>query len=612
MGSWQAPSSGPNRALAGLQVLRNRARDAVRNEWQAGAALRVNVSNLIGTGIVPRPVTQDEKQKERISAAWSTWTESADADGICDYYGMQSLAARSIKEGGEVFIRVRPRRAGFGVPVQFQLLEPEMVPLLDADNWPYMPQGNKMRQGIEFDRMGQRVAYWVYKEHPGDNFSGTVSQTDLLRIPAEFIRHVFKPLRIGQIRGVPSGAGNLAKLRVVTDFDDTVLARQHTANLFTGFVTKNSATPDGLDPVTGRAVEYDLDGAPLASLEPGSMQELLPGEDVKFANPPDAGSNYADFMRWQVMGLSAGEGIPYELLTGDLKDVSDRAIRIILNEFHRACEQEQWQVLIPGICKWVYTQWVKYTYLAGQLSRKDAEIRVEWAPQAWAYVHPVQDVQGKKLEINLGLKSRTQVITERGDDPQKVDAERAADRQREIELELIADPNAEPPADPAQVATVERTKAETQKARAEADLLVAKARREGVEGEAMANRASAAILADQAQAKLREAQADLAMTEAAAIKARGDYEQAEHAARLAELAAADARASAESEARIATLEETARLAREEAAARASAQVEADQFVAEQRQLVLQAERTRADIALLEKQAAEAGLAELLG
>jgi lambda family phage portal protein len=612
MGSWNAPSSGPNRAMAGLQTLRNRSRDAIRNEWQAAAAVRVRVANLIGTGIVPRPDTKDEAQKERITAAWTAFTKLADADGLLDYYGMQSLATRSIDEGGEVFIRARPRRAnsGYGVPVQFQLLEPEMVPLFDADSWPYMPQGNKIRQGVEFNRVGQRVAYWCYKEHPGDEISGAVSMQDLLRIPAEFIRHVFKPLRIGQIRGVPSPANGLAKLRVVTDFDDAVLARQHTANLFTGFVKKLAPTGDGIDPISGRAIDYDEEGAPMASLEPGTMQELLPGEDVVFADPPDAGTGYGEFMRWQLMGLSAGDGIPYELLTGDLKDVSDRTIRIILNEFHRACEQEQWQIIIPGMCDWVYAQWVKYAYLSGGLSKRDAQIGVTWSPHAWAFVHPVQDVQGKQLEIEIGLKSRSQVISERGDDPQKVDAERAADKDRELDLGLTLpppDPNAEPPSNPAQE---EKTKAETDKVKAESALFAAKARRETTEADAMSARLRSEAARLDAETELFLAQSDLQVANTIAVEARAELDKAESAARLAELTAADARASAESEARIAALEDAANLAREDAARKADAQASADTFVAEQRDLVLQAERTRAAVAAAELEAARLGLEEL--
>lgn len=459
LGSWNPPASGPNRAIAKLQILRNRARDAVRNEWQASGALRVKVTNLIGTGITPRPTTTDETLKKKLTDLWNEFVPLADADGLLDYYGMQALAARCRSEAGELFLRVRPRRldSGYGVPFQIQMLEPEMCPLLDADNWPGMPQFNRMRQGVEFNRMGQRVAYWFYKEHPGDFFSGRIGQSDLIRVPAEFVKHVFKPLRIGQIRGVPDGATNIAPLRVVTDFNDAVLARQHTANLFTGFVKKNNPTAADIDPITGKAIEYDANGVPLASLEPGTMNELLPGEDVVFSKPPDAGTNYADFMRWQTLGLSAGEGVPYELLTGDLRDVSDRVLRVILNEFHRQCEQEQWHTIIPAICVWVRQQWIKYYRLAGRLSASDAEeaAKVTWSPQAWAYVHPVQDVQARKLEKEAGFRSRSDIIAERGYDAQEVDAERAADQQREIDLGLSF-----APVDPAEQAAAEREAAD--------------------------------------------------------------------------------------------------------------------------------------------------------
>lgn len=612
MGNWNAPASGPNKAIAGLQILRNRSRDAVRNEWQSSSALRVMVSNLIGTGIIPRPKTTDEAVKARLTELWDEWVKVADADGLLDYYGMQALATRCRREAGEVFLRARPRRPGFGmtVPVQIQLLEPEMVPLLDADSWPYLPKGNKIRQGVEFNNMGQRVAYWMYKEHPGDNFSGTIGQNDLLRIPAEFIKHVFKPLRIGQIRGVPEGSTNLAKLRVVTDFDDAVLARQHTANLFTGFLTKNAPTPDGIDPITGKAVEYDAEGAPMASLEPGSMQELLPGEGVTFANPPEAGTNYADYMRYQMLGISAGDGVPYELLTGDLKDVSDRALRVVLNEFQRFCEQEQWHTIIPGLCEWVRAQWVKYALLGGAMSMSDAVEagRTTWSPQRWRYIHPVQDVQGKQAEVEAGFRSRASVIAEMGEDAVAVDIERAADAQREIDLGLEfepVDPNQPVEPTPEEQAKVEQTNAET-------TLILAKAKRELTEGEAEAKRLEAAANKEEAEARLLVGKAALHRAEAKAVSAKAESDTAESVLRIAELTAAAARADAESEARVATLEAEAAAARENAERLATAHAEAEAFAREQRDLVLAAERTRAEVAALEREAAELGLAELRG
>lgn len=617
LGSWNPPASGPNRAISKLQILRNRSRDAVRNEWQAAGALRVKVTNIIGTGITPRPTTTDETLKKKLTDLWNEFVPLADADGLLDYYGMQALAARCRAEAGEVFLRARPRRleSGYGVPFQIQMLEPEMCPLLDADTWPGMPQFNRMRQGIEFNRMGQRIAYWFYKDHPGDFFSGRVGQQDLIRVSAEFVKHLFKPLRIGQIRGIPDATTNLAPLRVVTDFNDAVLARQHTANLFTGFVKKNGPTGSDIDPITGKAIEYDDNGTPLASMEPGTMQELLPGEDVVFADPPDAGTNYADFMRWQTLGLSAGEGVPYELLTGDLRDVSDRVLRVMLNEFHRQCEQEQWHTIIPGVCAWVRQQWVKYYVLAGKLNTGEAEdaAKVTWSPDAWKYTHPVQDIQALQLEVENGFRSRASVIAERGDDPQEVDSERKVDQEREIALGLSfepVDPNAQQPVDPQTQAATEKANAEKDKVKAEETLILAKARSELSVGDAEARRLSAVAAREEAEAKLLGVKSDLTVAEQIAVEAKAEYDRADADYRVKALAAAEARANAESEARIAALEETANLAREDARRKADAQAASDAFVAEQRDLVLKAERTRAEVAALEKEAAQIGLAEL--
>ena len=66
----------------------------------------------------------------------------------------------------------------------------------------------------------------------------------------------------------------------------------------------------------------------------------------------------------------------------------------------------------------------------------DAVAGAEHAPHGWAYIHPVQDVQGKALELENGLRSRSSVIGERGDDPDLVDEEIQADDLRQQELKI--------------------------------------------------------------------------------------------------------------------------------------------------------------------------------
>jgi lambda family phage portal protein len=448
MAGWRPSSAGPNRAAAGLQTIRNRARDAARNEWTAAAAERVWGTNLIGTGIIARPTTRNAKLKALYADIWASFCTQADADGVLDFYGLQTLAVESWRTAGEVFIRLRPRRTddGLRVPIQVQLLEADMVPILDADAWPGLPTGHRIRSGIELNRIGRRVAYWCYREHPADTFT-TASHADLVRVPADQMRHLFKPARPGQLRGLPASTPVIAKRRSAGNYDDAVLHRQELSNLYTGFVTRppEDAAPV-IDPATGEVSQPAAKDAPLIGLEPGMLQELAPGEDIKFTQPPDAGANYPHFMRQQHLGIAAGDGIPYELLTGDLRDISDRTLRVILNDFRRTCEQYQWQLIIPMMCQFVRDAVARAAVLAGELTAEQgAEFaRCTWHPHAWPYIHPTQDVQAKKMEKDAGLKSRAQLAAERGEDIEQIDAERAEDAARERRFKLT--PEAPSPA----------------------------------------------------------------------------------------------------------------------------------------------------------------------
>lgn len=446
LAGWRPSNAGPNRASAGLQTIRNRARDAARNEWTGAASERVWGTNLIGTGIIARPIARNAKLKALYTEIWDGFCAHADADGVLDFYGLQTLAVESWRTAGEVFVRMRPRRLddGLRIPLQIQLLEADMVPILDTDTWPGLPAGHRIRSGIELNRIGRRVAYWCYREHPADTLT-TAGHGDLVRIPADQMRHLFKPTRPGQLRGLPASTPIITKRRSAGNYDDAVLHRQELANLYTGFVTRPAeATAPVINPATGEVAAPGATAAPLVGLEPGLMQELAPGESITFSDPPDAGANYPDFMRQQHLGIAAGDGIPYELLTGDLRDISDRTLRVILNDFRRTCEQYQWQLIIPMLCQPVREAAARAAVLAGELTAEQGAefVRCTWHPHAWPYIHPTQDVQAKKMEKDAGLKSRAQLAAERGEDIEQIDAQRAEDAARERRLKLAPEQTA--------------------------------------------------------------------------------------------------------------------------------------------------------------------------
>lgn len=440
---WQPPAAGPRRAVEGASRMLQRTRDAVRNDWAAESSIGKWTSNLIGTGIQPRWKAKD------IRPVWDRWGKQADADGVLDIYGLEALLTRAWLEAGEVFLRRRPRRidAPLEVPLQVQLIESEYVPIFDTLTWPGLPEGNRICQGIELNKYGRRTAIWVYKEHPGDG-NMAPGRDQLVRVAISEIAHVFEPKRAGQLRGVTPLSSVLLRLRSSGDFEDAVLERQKLANLFTMFITR-TLPPEwadiDFDPDTGLPKFYDTAGTPLVGLEPGISQELRPGENVTFANPPEAGTTYPEYLRSNTLGTAAGQHMPYEFLTGDIKDVSDRSLRVVVQEFRRFAQQRQWLFLIPQACQRIVDWFAEAAVLAGTFSTgRLEEIKApEWSPQAWEYLHPVQDAQGKQILLEMGVVTVPGLIAERGDDPEKVTQQRADFKKLEDSLGLTPPP---PPA----------------------------------------------------------------------------------------------------------------------------------------------------------------------
>jgi len=70
--------------------------------------------------------------------------------------------------------------------------------------------------------------------------------------------------------------------------------------------------------------------------------------------------------------------------------------------------------------------------LAGRIAPEELRefTRVHWSPQGWEYIHPTQDAQGKQILRDLGVLSETQIILERGDDPDEVGRQYAEDAAR--------------------------------------------------------------------------------------------------------------------------------------------------------------------------------------
>jgi lambda family phage portal protein len=442
---WRPQTTTPNGVLSSLATLRDRSRSAVRNNAYGKEAIDKLVSNIVGTGIKPLSKAFDVAFAKQLTDLWERWTDESDADGLLDFYGQQAQVVRTWKEAGEVFVRLRPRLAsdGLSVPLQIQVVEPELCPYSQYLTVP--TNGNKVKAGIEFNGIGQRVAYWFFQSRPGDIDDADFSQ--LRRVPADNVIHVYDPLRAGQLRGIPQLTSVLIRLNELEKMDDVTMLRQQLANMFVAFLKRQPGQGDAeaIHPLTGAPLSQVGD-RPTLTLEPGIFQELDPGESLEWSEPPSPPDTYPAFMRQQLQAVAAGVGVPYEVLTGDMANVNDRVVRVILHEFRRRVSTWQHNIIAFQFCRRVWKAWMDRVFVSGALpipiaflENSEPWARVKWMPQGWPYLHPVQDVEADEKAIRDGFTSRSAVVSERGEDAATIDEENAADNARADAMKLKYD-----------------------------------------------------------------------------------------------------------------------------------------------------------------------------
>lgn len=371
---------------------------------------------MIGPGIMANSAAADPEARAALDAAFIQWGGEADADGRTDWYGLQAEIARAMIVDGEALIQKLASPQG----LRLRLIPSEQ---LDTSMTRELQGGGYVVQGVEFDASGQRVAYHILPARPTNVFA---SYAPPVRVPADDILHVFKPLGAGQVRGVSWLAAIILQ---ASDFDalmDALLMGQKVAALMSAFVVDPNAT--------GQVqIGDDTGDLSSASLEPGVIRTLPAGTDVRFTSPQQARDSAA-FIRTQLQALAAGLGVPEHMVSGDLSNANYSSLRAGLLPFRARLEQTQYGVLVPQLLRPVWRAALELEALAGRVEADD--LAVEWIMPRPMQVDPLKDTEATREALSMGLMSRRQAVAEQGWNVEALDAEIAADREREARLGL--------------------------------------------------------------------------------------------------------------------------------------------------------------------------------
>ncbi len=398
-----------------LAELRTHARDLLRNNSWAKRGRRTIANNVVGWGVIPKPVIKSEVERAKALEKWKAWANSTecDAEGRRTFAGILSLVMSSLVESGEVLIRKRARRIedGLSIPMQLQVLEADYLDTDKEEDTSFA--GGPIRQGVEFDKLGRRAAYWLFPEHPGSTSAvDNVSR----RIPAESVAHVFYGERPGQVRGVSWLAAAIVNLKDLDDYEDAELMKQKIAACFAAFVTDTdgAASPIGDEDTT--------ETEPIEDLEPGMINYLPPGKSVQFGNPPVVTAD--SFASRQLRRVAAGLGVTYEDLTGDYSQVNFSSARLARLSYQAHVRDWQYNMLIPQACTVVWDWAMNAIVLAGELSEAPGS---EWTVQPLPMIEPDKEGLALGRLVRVGAMTPSEMVREQGGDPEAHWLEYAAD-----------------------------------------------------------------------------------------------------------------------------------------------------------------------------------------
>ena len=406
-----------------LRTLRDRCREISRNHPYAKRYLQIMTTNIVGATGVSLQVrkrnddnsldTVGNRLIEQNFMAWGR-TGFCTVDGRLSWMQAQRLFMETLARDGEVIIKKIRRPSGNPYGFSLQFLEADY---LDEEYNKRLSNGNEVRMGVEIDKSGKPVSYFMFEDHPHHDFSyGSTTKRRHIQVPADDIIHCFIQERAGQTRGVPMMSNALSRLKMLDGFEEAALVNARVAASKMGFFV----SPEG-DGFIGD--DYD-NHAPIMDASPGTFSQLPQGMDFKAFDPSQPTDNFADFEKAILRGIASGLGVSYVSLANNLEGVSYSSIRQGTIEDRDHFKMMQ-QFMIDAFIDPVYRAWLEMAITVGKLNLPMGKYdlfadNVIYRPRGFAWVDPQKEINASVTALNNGIVTLQDIHAQYGKDTEDV------------------------------------------------------------------------------------------------------------------------------------------------------------------------------------------------
>ena len=415
-----------------LRKIRDRCREQARNNDYAKRYLQLLVTNVVGqNGIRIQSKARNEDGKLDIlgnrvlEREWAKWCRVGNCtiDGRMSFLDAQKLFIETLARDGEVLIRHITTNNPLD-PYRIQFLDADY---LDEEENQVHNNGQETIMGVKLDKHKKAISYFLFKEHPHNNYHGKYDRTHI-EVPAEDVIHAYQSDRPEQTRGLPFMTTALNRLKMLDGYEESSLINARVSASKMGFFT----SPSGED-FTGSDTEDQY--TPIMNAEPGTFEELPDGMSFQSFEPQFPSSEFDSFHKSILRGIASGLGISYVSLANNLEGVNYSSIRQGTLE-----ERDNYRILqkfmIDHFIQPIFNKWLLQTmsFKDGFLLPPDKYDKfadnIQYIPRSWGWIDPVKEVKANVDGLNAGVVTMQDVQANYGRDVEELFEQ----HQREEEL----------------------------------------------------------------------------------------------------------------------------------------------------------------------------------
>ena len=441
-----------------------------RNGWAAGF-VQLEMDRLVGSNyrlqskpdnvLMGIPDTVASEAATQIEREWHMYATAdacfPDAARKRTFTQILREAVRSEVLYGEVFLVRQWRPSVSGYSTCFQLVSPARVS---------NPNGTMnsayLRNGIELNKYGEAVAYYIRNRHPGDPIvSGEIDKWDRItrfnRFGVEQVIHVTDQLAADQTRGVSRFApiaGDLERLDTYEKAEEeaALLGAIYTMAITSEFGQQSAFDTLGVESMKKTmAMQAAFHGEKSIQFQGTKIPHLFPGEKIEAINSSHPNIAYKDHRNAVLGRIARGSSCSFEEFTGDFTqttyssarasvDVADRGVRAKRANFVDRVANKMFGL-------WLYEALIKQRIPAinsdvvmGDWRMVYALSMTKWVGPPRIVIDPLKNAKANEVALANGTLTLADACSEDGNDWEDVVAQRKREQEAMIDAGLTTDP----------------------------------------------------------------------------------------------------------------------------------------------------------------------------